>query len=159
MVAWYWLLVVAFVTFPIGFCLFALFTVDQVSSDSEAAHYDIGTGYPVTKDMIQDTPRVGGETPIARAAREASEVGKESPARLKQLADTCRLLIKFGTGDGIEEIRCRDCPGDYDSWNVNRPEYFHCACAGTIDPRCAEGARLWLSSHGIDPDAEIEAAR
>jgi hypothetical protein len=152
MVAWYWLLVVAFVTFPAGFCLFALLTVAQVSSDAEAAHEDAGpdlSGLAVSRSGEV----VPNETPIARAAREASEVGKPRPEEI----EAARLVMARATGNppdtyslNCSGIYCHDCP-------LDKP--CRDSAGSMTNAEEAEGARLWLSSHGIDPDAEIEAAR
>jgi hypothetical protein len=139
---------VAIIGLVLGACTMAAL---YISDDRRIDAY-CDSIYPIG-DPTQDTPRVGGETPIARAAREASEVGKPRPEEI----EAARVIITRAIGNPPDKhslncsgIYCYDCP-------LHKP----CDDSAGLMTNAEEAAvaRQWLSSHGIDPDAEIEAAR
>lgn len=81
-----------------------------------------------------------GESPIAREARKAAEVGAARPEEI----EGARLILKYGTCSGHMDIRCggddNNCPGPN-----SRCDGWHCH-------RQAESAHRWLLNHGINPD-------
>lgn len=77
-----------------------------------------------------------GESPIAREARKAAEVGTARPEKV----EGARLILKYGTCLDHDDITCSNCPGPnsaYVGWECHLP---------------VKSARQWLLDHGINPD-------